>query len=48
MCSEDSILGGKILDVQQQLLIDEPADVRQNPSPVMTFHPRCIFSDQQF
>lgn len=31
----------------RMLVIDEPADVRQNPSPVMTFHSRSIFSDQQ-
>jgi hypothetical protein len=48
MCSEDPILGGKILDLQNQLLIDEPADVRQNRSQVTNFHPRCIFSDHQF
>jgi hypothetical protein len=30
--------GGKILELQQQLLIDEPARVRQKPSPVNGFH----------
>ena len=38
MCSEDSNLGGKILELQQQLFIDEPAGVRQKLSPVVTIH----------
>jgi hypothetical protein len=33
MCSEDSILGSQLLDRQQQLLLDQPADVGQNPCP---------------
>jgi Integrase core domain len=47
MCSEDSVLSSQILDLQQQLLMDQPADVRQNAGPVMNFHPRRIFSDHQ-
>jgi hypothetical protein len=48
MCLEDSILDGKILALQQQLLIDEATDVRQELSPVMTVHPDPIFSNRQF
>jgi hypothetical protein len=39
VCSEDAVLGGKTLDLQEQFLIDHPADVRQNASSSMTFHP---------
>jgi hypothetical protein len=40
VCSEDVILAGQILDLQQQLLVYQPPDVCHKPSPLTTFHPR--------
>jgi hypothetical protein len=46
LCPENSILGGKIFDLQQQILIHQPCHVcEQWGHLIACFHPACIFSD---
>ena len=36
--SENSILGREVLILKQEFLIDQPGDVRQQPSPFVLWH----------
>src|SRR4051794_32504880 len=42
LCPKYAVLSGNILHLQQQLLVDQPADVRQNTKGLTTFHPGCM------
>jgi hypothetical protein len=36
--SQDPILGCEVLILEQEFLIDQPGDVRQQPSPIVVWH----------
>ena len=36
--SEDAILGCEVLILEQEFLINQPGDVRQQPSPFVVWH----------
>ena len=44
MRTENLVLSGKILDLKQQFLIDQPSHVRQEAGPLAILYPIWIFS----
>ena len=38
MSAEDTILGCEVFMLEQEFLIDQPGDVRQQPSPFVLWH----------